>query len=139
MLEKSDYMLSTNIFDMQFRDKRTNDIAFEYQMSRTAPRCLVDRGAEHGFLKDSYRNKIPACNACTATRGGNHPGCEPQRSCPHPEYSRYYMSEFLLMPCPKPTHKNYVVCGADKCCAKRYQLFKNWTKRKDFSPRAESP
>lgn len=130
---KSDYMLFTNISDLQFKDKRTNDLQFIYQMSRTAPRCMIDRGDELKFFKDIYANKIPFCNPCTDTRGGNYPGCERQRSCPKPEYSKYYMQDFLLVPCPKPTHKNYLVCDEDHCCSKRHQLFKNITKRKDIT------
>lgn len=147
-LDKSDYMLHTNIAETQFKEMRQNDKAFIYQMSRTAPRCSMDRGREFSLWADNYKTKTPFCNGCTATRGGNHSkqGCLPSRSCPHPEYSRQYMGEFLLVPCPKPTHKNYIVCERDenfsnnselrdcgKCCSKRHQLFKNVTKRKDIT------
>ena len=135
-LGKSDHMLYTNIAATQFKEMRQNDQAFIYQMSRTAPRCTMDRGAEFSLLSDNYKANAPYCTPCTANRGGNHPGCKPKRSCPHPEYSRYYLGEFLLVPCPKPTHKNYLVCEQEdcgKCCSKRHQLFKNVTKRKDIT------
>jgi hypothetical protein len=125
---KSDFMLFNNISDLQFKDKKINDMSYMYQMSRTTPRCLIDRGDELNFLK--YK---PICVDAINTRGGNYTKCEPERSCPHPEYTKYYLNEFLLTPCPKPTYKNYIVCGEDKCCSKRHQLFKNITKRKDIS------
>ena len=134
--ERSDYMIYTKIAELQLKDKRINDISYIYQMSRTIPRCLIDRGDELFLFKDIYKNKTPFCNNCTDTRGGNYPGCEPQRNCPKPEYTQYYMNEFLLTPCPKPTHKNYLVCdqtNCGKCCSKRHQLFGNITKRKDIS------
>ena len=131
--DNSDVMMYRRIAELQFKDKRTNDLQFIYQMSRTSPRCLIDRGTELSFFKDIYKNKTPFCNGCTETRGGNYPGCEPQRPCPKPEYSRYYMNEFLLTPCPKPTYKNYLVCDETECCSKRHQLFSNITKRKDIT------
>lgn len=136
-LAKSDYMLYNQIADLQFKDKRTNDLTYMYQMSGTRKSCFMNRDIETSMMKDIYRNKLPFCNPCVATRGGNHPGCEIQRSCPKPEYSKYYLNDFLLVPCPKPTYKNYVVCGDEidgstKCCSKRHQLFKNWTKRKEM-------
>ena len=138
LIDKSDHMLFTNISDLQIKDKRTNDLQYIYQMSQNKPRCLIDRGDELHLLKNIYNNKTPLYNNCIATRGGNSPGCEPERSCPKPEYSKYYLNEFLLVPCPKPTYKNYLVGGqiADnsfKYCSKRHQLFKNITKRKDIT------
>lgn len=136
-IERSDFLMYNKIIELQFKDKKQNDLSFIYQMSSPAPRCMIDRGDELKFFKEIYKNKIPFCNQCTADRGGNHPGCEIQRSCPKPEYSRYYMNEFLLTPCPKPTYKNYVVCDqteCGKCCSKRHQLFNNVTKRKDITP-----
>lgn len=134
-IDKSDYMLYTNIADTQFKEMRQNDKAFIYQMSQTAPRCTMDRGREFSLWADNYKTRTPFCNGCTATRGGNHPSCPPDRSCPHPEYSRQYMGDFLLVPCPKPTHRNWLVCeqgDTGRCCSKRHQLFKNVTKRKDL-------
>lgn len=130
MEEKSDYMLYTSISDLQFKDKRTNDLAYMYQMSRTKPKCLIDRGDELDLFKEIYKNKIPFCNNCTNTRGGNYQGCEPVKECPKPEYEKYFLNEFLLTPCPKPTHMNYINCNEEKCCSIRHQLFKNQTKRK---------
>jgi len=135
-MEQSDFMLQTNISDLQFKDKRTNDLSFIYQMSQTQPRCLIDRGDELKFFKDQYLNKTPFCNDCTATRGGNNLKCGRDRSCPHPEYIKYYMQEYLIIPCPKPTYKNYVTCNEDKCCSRNHQLFKNWTKRKIITPQS---
>jgi hypothetical protein len=131
-IDKSTFMLYNTISELQFADKKRNDLAFLYQMGQTVPRCLMDRGKEHGLFLDHYRTKMPLCNECIENRGGNELGCEPVRSCPHPEYSKYYMNEFLLVPCPKPTYRNHGVCGEEKCCSKRHQLFKNWTKRKDL-------
>ena len=139
MIDRSDFMLKTNIESLQFRHISENDKAFDYQMSRTAPRCFVDRAFESRLLNDNYKVRTPYCDGCTANRGGNHPGCEIYKSCPHPEYSKYYLGEFLMVPCPKPTYKNYIVCDTDKCCSKRHQLFKNLTKRKDIASVASAP
>ena len=125
----SDFMLYTNIADLNFKDKRQNGLSFIYQMSRTAPRCFMDRGAELALWADNYKTRIPVCTPCTATRGGNHPGCQPNRSCPKPEYSPTYLKDFLLVPCPKPTYKNHIMCNEEKCFSKRHQLFNNMTKR----------
>ena len=126
-MEQSDFMIYTDIATLQFKDKRTNDLAYLYQMSRTTPRCLVDRGQEKLMQQGDDKRM---CNKFINGRGGNYPGCEPTRSCPHPEYSRYYMNEFLLVPCAKPTYKNYIRCDDVKCCSIQHQLFNNWTKRK---------
>ena len=128
--QQSDYMLYTNIADVQFAHKRANDLSFIYQMSRPAPRCMMNRDIESKFQIKGYRTM---CNPCTERRGGNAVACGSDRSCPHPEYSRFYMNEFLMVPCPHPTHKNSIVCSEDSCCSKRHQLFKNITKRKDIT------
>lgn len=127
-------MVYTSISDLQFQDKKRNDLQYQYQMSKTTPRCLIDRGDELKLFKEIYKTKTPFCNSCTNNRGGNHPGCTPDRSCPHPEYAKYYLNEFLLVPCPKPTHLNYVECDDKKCCSIRHQLFRNNTKRKMPTP-----
>lgn len=126
-MEQSDYILYHNISDLQFKDKRTNDLFFKYQMSQSLPRCFIDREKEHQFWLDNYKSKIPTCNDL------NNCNKEPLRPCP--EYSKYFLNEFLLFPCPKPTHKNYLVCDKEKCCSQRHQLFKNITKRKDLTPK----
>jgi hypothetical protein len=133
MLQNSDYMLYTNISDLQLKDKRQNDLSYIYQMSRTQPRCLIDRGDELKFFADNYKNKTTICNDCITNRGGNGVVCNTDKSCPKPIYDSYFIKDFLLVPCPKPTYKNYGVCNEDKCCSKRHQLFKNVTKRKDIS------
>ena len=133
MLDSSDFMLATNIYELQFKDKRQNDLSYIYQMSRTQPRCLIDRGNELAFLSDNYKNKNANCSECVLDRGGNMPTNSIDRPCPKPEYTKFYLNEFLLVPCPKPTYKNYIVCDEDKCCSKRHQLFKNITKRKDIT------
>ena len=146
-LDKSDHMLYTNISELQFKDKRTNDLQYIYQMSQSINNCRIDRGDELKLFKDIYENKVAICNSCTDTRGGNYVGCEPSLPCytynnaykeiqnleTRPEYSKYYLNEFLLTPCPKPTYKNYIVCGEDRCCSKRHQLFNNMTKRRDIT------
>ena len=127
-MEYSDAMLYTNISDLQFKDKKQNDSQYMYQMSQTIPKCLMDCEKEHALQTTNYKSKMPTC--ISEDRGGNNITCATQRTCPHPEYSKYYLSEFLLVPCPKPTHQNYVVCDEAQCCSKRHQLFKNLTKRK---------
>lgn len=121
-MDKSDFMLWTNISDLQFKDKRTNDLAYLYQMTRS-PVCAIDRTLESHLLLDHYRSKTPAC----VTNYCGHP--EPIDPCPG--FDRYNLAEFLIVPCIKPTHKNYVICGEDKCCTKQHQLFKNLTKRRN--------
>jgi hypothetical protein len=134
-MEQSDFMLQTNISDLQFKDRRTNDLSFIYQMSQPQSRCLIDRGNELKFFKDQYLNKTPFCNDCTDNRGGNATKCAKDRSCPHPSYVRFFMrDDYLIVPCPKPTYKNYVTCNEEKCCSRNHQLFKNWTKRKIITP-----
>jgi len=128
-MEQSDFMIYTDIAMQQFKDKRTNDLAYMYQMSQTQPRCLMDRSAEHSLFIDQYKTKIPFCNSCTETRGGNCMKKE-DNFCPHPEYTKAYLNEFLIVPCPKANHKNHITCNDSKCCQYRHQLFRNNTKRK---------
>lgn len=125
-MEKSDFIVYNHIAELQMNDKKINDSAYLYQMSKTIPKCLMDRDIESKLQKDIYKNRIAICGDYTKNRGFD-------MSCPHPEYSKYYMQDFLLVPCPKPTHKNYIVCDKDKCCSKNHQLFKNWTKRKSIN------
>lgn len=125
--DQSDSMLFTNISHLQFKDRKTNDLNFIYQMSKSTNRCRMDRDAEFKMLTQNYRSKQQTCvKELSSYR-------EPNRPCPHPELDQYYMQEFLLTPCFKPTYKNHLVCNEDKCCSKRHQLFKNVTKRKDIT------
>lgn len=129
-IEKSDYMLCNNSAFLHYKDKKTNDGMFVQQMSKTRPMCIRDIDAENAmFITPSSRNAV--CNPFLSDRGGNV-GCEPNRQCPK-LYTQYNMNEFLLVPCPKNTYKNYLVFDNKKTCSKSHQILNNWTKRKDFS------
>ena len=126
-LQKSDTMLLTNHAYLQYKDLKQNDMLFQKHFSQTLPRCLkaIDRETEFRLLRSM---KIPQCTPAITSRGGNT-GREPLRPCPS-IYSSYSLNEFLLVPCPTPTYKNFLVMDGDKVCTKSHQMLNNWTKRK---------
>lgn len=129
-LEKSDQMLCTNSAYLHYKDKKNNDSIFVHQMSRTKNMCVRDVGLEAALqMTMSSRNAV--CFPSLTSRGGNV-GCEPVKPCPK-LYTSYNMQEFLLIPCPKNTYKNYLVFDEKKTCSKTHQILNNWTKRRDIT------
>lgn len=117
---KSDDMLTTNISYLHWKDKRENDQAFCYQMNKTPPACPIDRDLESKMWKDTFTVKTPKCVA-------ENPIHEKIQPCSQS------IKDWLLQPCPCPTHKNYLVQDDTKICSKQHQYYKNITKRKDIS------
>ena len=129
-LAKSDHMLCTNNAYLQYKDKKLNDGLFVQQMSRPRDMCLRDVDRENNlWISESSRKAV--CFPMLPTRGGNV-GCEPYRPCPK-IYTNYNLNDFLLVPCPKSTYKNYLAFDDKKMCSKSHQALNNWTKRRDFT------
>lgn len=129
-LEKSDYMLCTNTGYLLYQHRKENDDLFKQQMMNTSKVCLRDMEKESDlFLRGSSR--VAVCTPMVNSRGNS--GCEPVRPCPTPVYSQYLLNEFLLVPCPKNTYKNYLVYDDHKICSKSHQVLNNWTKRKELT------
>ncbi len=129
-LVRSDHLLCTNSAYLQYKDKKMNDGLFVQQMSRPRDMCLRNIDNENRlFLTPSSREYT--CSKFLASRGGNE-GCEPNVPCPK-LYTKYNMNDFLLVPCPKNTYKNYLVFDDKKTCSKTHQILNNWTKRRDIT------
>lgn len=126
-VDKSDYMLFTNISQLQWNDKRINDSQFIYQMNRTKPLCMADPDTESAMWKNVYKTKTPICMLNIKKH------CEPIVSCPKPVNNSYTMKDWLMVPCAPPTHKNYIVEDNSKKCSLQHQTFRNVTKRKDIT------
>ena len=133
-LAKSDHMLCTNSAYLHYKDKKANDGLFVQQMSRSRNMCLKDIDRESDFLK-MESSRIATSFPMLPTRGGNV-GCELYRPCPK-IYTNYNLSDFLLVPCPKNTYKNYLVFDDKKMCSKSHQALNNWTKRRDLTGEEE--
>lgn len=130
-IEKSDYMLCTNTAHLHYNDRKFNDGLFVQQMSKTRPMCVRNIDTENSlFVTPSTR--VATCQNSLLVRGGNSINCEPSRPCPK-LYTNYNMNEFLLVPCPRNTYKNYLVFDDKKTCSKSHQILNNWTKRKDIT------
>lgn len=129
-IQKSDFMLCNNSAYLHYKDQKVNDHIFVQQMSRTRPMCIRSIDTENNFfMTPSSRNAV--CNNFLTNRGGNI-GCEPKKPCPK-LFTSYNINEFLLVPCPKNTYKNYVIFDDTKQCSKSHQVLNNWTKRKDIT------
>lgn len=129
-LSRSDHLLCTNSAYLQYKDKKMNDGLFIQQMSKSRNMCLRNIDNENNlFLTPSSREYT--CSKFLASRGGNE-GCESNVPCPK-LYTNYNMNEFLLVPCPKNTYKNYLVFNDKKTCSKSHQILNNWTKRRDIT------
>lgn len=129
-LSRSDQLLCTNSAFLHYKDKKQNDGLFMQQMSRPRDMCLRDIDKENRFFITPSSREY-TCSPMMASRGGNV-GCEPEVKCPK-LYTNYNMNEFLLVPCPKNTYKNYLVFDDTKMCSKTHQLLNNWTKRRDIT------
>jgi hypothetical protein len=128
-LEKSDNILCKNTGYLSYQHIKENDTLFRQQMQNTVPRCLRDVGNESKmFLNMS--SKVAICSQLINNRGKSCP--EPSKTCPS-LYSAYTLNDFLLVPCPKNTYKNYLVFDDKKTCSKSHQILNNWTRRKDIS------
>lgn len=129
-IEQSDTMLCTNSAFLHYKDSHVNDGLFMQQMSKTRPMCIRSLDTENTmFITPS--SKFAVCNDYLSKRGGNTCG-EPVRPCA--SFDAYHLSEFLLVPCPTPTYKNYLVTNQQgNICSKRHQFLNNWTKRKDIT------
>lgn len=133
-LAKSDHMLCTNSAYLHYKDKKLNDGIFVAHMSNPRDMCLRDIDRENSlWITESSRKAT--CFPMLPTRGGNE-GCEPDRPCPK-IYTNYNLNEFLLIPCPKPTYRNYLVFNDKKMCSKSHQALNNWTKRRDITNEEE--
>lgn len=129
-LERSDFMLCTNSAYLHYKDQKFNDSIFVQQMSRTRPQCIRNIDNENNmYITQSSR--LITCNNFINSRGGNV-GCEPVKPCPE-ILTSYNIPDFLLIPCPKNTYKNYQVFDEHKQCSKSHQILNNWTKRKELT------
>jgi hypothetical protein len=130
-IQQSDVMLCNNSAFLHYKDAKVNDGLFMQQMSVTRPTCIRSLDLENKmFVTPSSRFSV--CNPYLSKRGGNMCNQEPNKPCP--TFDNYNLSEFLLVPCMKPTYKNYpVINEKGELCSKRHQVLNNWTKRKDFT------
>jgi len=129
-MNQSDQMLFVNDAYLKYRDMKQNDILFRQQFSRTNNTCFKNVDVERDIqVKPS--SKIPIIDESFINRGGNAHNNEPKYECPNP-YSPYTLNEYLIVPCPRNTYKNYLIGDAKKICSKSHQILNNWTKRKDI-------
>lgn len=125
-LEKSDFMLCNNSAYLQYKDRYQNDSIFIQQMSNPQQWCLKNIDEDSKF-KIQANPRISTITPLIKKRGSTHP--EPIKPCPK-LYTKYNMRDFLLIPCPINTYKNYQVFDDNKQCSKSHQVLNNWTKRK---------
>jgi hypothetical protein len=132
-LERSDYMLCTNSAWLHYKDKKQNDGIFVEQMSKPQKKCIRDIDIESKFFNENSRStKEVTCSPLLSVRGGSAYNCEPIKPCPA-EWSQYKIKDFLLIPCPKNTYKNYQIFTDTMQCSKSHQMLNNWTKRKELT------
>ena len=127
-IEKSDKILCDNWSYSQFHHKEENDRFFVNQFMQTQPTQIRDVDKETVFFQtQNLPNKV-TCNRGVLTRGGNI-SCEEPRSCKtYGNYTKYNMADWLLIPCTKPTYRNYIVEDCRRGCT-MHQMFDNCTKR----------
>lgn len=130
-LQKSDTILCNNHAYLIYKDRQFNDRQFLTQITQTKPECIRDIEKESKmFIVEN--SKKAECSDMLNTRGGNANNCELPKNCPNYD-SSYYLNNFLLVPCKKPTYKNYLVYDDKKQCSARHQILNNVTKRKEIS------
>lgn len=132
MLCQSDDMLCTNKEYLLYKDFKENNQLFLQHMNRTFPCGFIDREKESQMWTDTYKTRVASCIENTLTRGGNATTNLAESYCPK-KYDAFELQEFMMVPCRKPTHKNYIAEGNDRYCSKRHQIFGNQTKRKDIT------
>lgn len=128
-LERSDFMLCNNSALLHYKDQYSNDSIFVQQMSNPQKWCLKNIDTDSKF-KIQVDSRIATYTPLINKRGSIN--CEPIVKCPK-LYTSYNMADFLLIPCPKNTYKNYQVFDEHKQCSKSHQILNNWTKRKEIT------
>ena len=113
-LNKSDQMLCTNSAYLHYKDQSYNDSIFMRQMQKGG--CISpDR-----IISEESRLKIKPFS-----RMADGVSCTPRKLAPFK-----CTNEFLLVPCPKNTYRNYMVYDDEKMCSKSHQILNNMTRRK---------
>lgn len=130
-LQYSDQILCNNSAFLHYTDARLNDSLFIQQMSRTNPACIRAIDKETSLFLDGRNQRVAKCDYNITSRGGNARGCDTTQPCPK-MWTNYNFQEFLIVPCPKNTYRNYLVQDKEKVCTKSHQVLNNWTKRKDI-------
>lgn len=132
-LQNSDSMICNSVAYNAYNWRKQSDLVFYKQMSMPQNSHLMDRCVEDKMRLGFSRQ----CEMSTPifTRGGNS---KPQCGNDHfakgfLNYNNYHLGEYMIVPCPDNTWKNWPVQDDKKSCSKRHQFYMNVTKRKEIT------
>lgn len=135
-IHRSDAMICNHVAYNQFQWRKANDLMFYWKMGAPQNAHIMDRCKENKMRMGFSR----ACEVSDRIfeRGGNNTECEPKHFAKgFLNYNNYHLNEWMIVPCPENTWKNYLVSDKEKTCSKRHQIYMNNTKRKGITKEEE--